>query len=591
MRIQIVTGYKEMFGEPRPSIDNLLENIPSSGIIAFFAAINNLLSLKGDSENSQLAILRGFSRSFSQEDRNYIAERLASIKAVQGSIALFSPHYVVAFICRELINYRDFKQVEISETEELDVLKSYMVFVDELEEENGREMDKIFAAAQEDKNKSLRNVLWPHLIKQFEFLVEPDMIFEIVKGLSFLKFLQESEYYNKYLCAFLKKVECPDPLTYIGRLFHLIQQNQNLSNGIDVIQFSLRFTMPPDEPVLKELILDLNKIKEKKAKLKDYIFLKERPLIKFREGEYVVSHWPYIYSNLYRGFVFAFYNNSGIATVEERLDSYLGAIGDRFMENVLFRSIMHCCFKKRGNVVLSPNKAQHINPDLYYREGNTIYLFEFKDALLRADLIHSNSYEEISNELRKKMAIKKTGAKTKNKGIYQLLEVIGHLTVQKQLLEFDKTIELNRLKQRNIIIYPIIVHSNSYFDMPGVNKYLSELFDEDLPQQGFKDIKPLTVINLQYFFQNLLSFKDGKLKLKNELDAYQHELVRLSKKAKRTDDVNDIGGTMPSFYEYTNSKERLSAVYKRGNFVKTIFDCLNIDLSSLSAYNEVDNRS
>jgi hypothetical protein len=143
-------------------------------------------------------------------------------------------------------------------------------------------------------------------------------------------------------------------------------------------------------------------------------------------------------------------------------------------------------------------------PDAYYRKNKTVIMVEYKDYIFKESIINCRDYGEIKSYIDEKFV---EGRKGKPKGITQLKNQIDLLYNQKY--SFDK--EVNELfsKGKSITIYPVIAYSDFMFSIPGVNKYLNELFQAQMTTTYENAvIKPVTLLNIEILFDFCLRQSD-----------------------------------------------------------------------------------
>lgn len=205
---------------------------------------------------------------------------------------------------------------------------------------------------------------------------------------------------------------------------------------------------------------------------------------------------------------------------------------------------------------------------------------EFKDYTLGSNIIQSGSYETIKEELDKKFVsevITKSGkTKIKEKGISQLARHIEKLESDESLFwKIDAQAKLQKLKLRNMNIYPIIIQTSIYFDFPGVNDYLDKIIQDRLNpiRAKFKRIIALTMIEFRYFQERLLLFADSKLELADELEHYHKELLKRRKRANRTQDISDNFAAMDPFGHIHSPAFKRWCGYRRADLREAIESC------------------
>ena len=193
-------------------------------------------------------------------------------------------------------------------------------------------------------------------------------------------------------------------------------------------------------------------------------------------------------------------------------------IGNDFSERVLFYTVMQNCFEGYGEVSLTGDQLKQLlkkaEPDYYIRKGSEIFLFEFKDILLSAEVKYADSIEKVKKGLLEKLEIDSKGQR---KGISQLLNSIKEIRNGKYA---EKAVDLSLAAET--VIFPIIVHTDISLEAYGVNYFLNQRMHELAHKENVSvdNIQNLTLINLDNLLLLQDHFKSGKLELADCLKSY-----------------------------------------------------------------------
>jgi hypothetical protein len=158
-------------------------------------------------------------------------------------------------------------------------------------------------------------------------------------------------------------------------------------------------------------------------------------------------------------------------------------------------------------------------PDYYIRDGRKVFLFEFKDIQLRADIKTSANAELIREELSEKLVESTKGrAKPQPKAVRQLLNSLVKIC--------DGTytrLGVDDIDPAQVMIYPILVHTDSALETEGVNYFLKEKLNELMAAESLPKyrIKDLVMVNIDM----LLSIQDLYYKKKISLANCINEFV------------------------------------------------------------------
>lgn len=561
MNVILVVEYKHLFEGNRPNPKELLSDIPSSHIIGIMAMINDVLTLRTNSLETQAYLMYNLAQDFPEDIRDKILGK-AGIK-LKENYEIFNFPFTVEMINRELINFKeDISEFSASSVDTLSIFKAYLSIVEEMNDRDVLIQNKAIEDAKRGGDNIIK-LMWPHLMRQYQFTNRPDPRYEINRGAAFLSYLESHPQFGSYAKEYFKSKNCSNYQDYFLALLSLILPHLHRKPSPNLSDYFYRITLQEPEPILDSLVIDPAEVKHNEKKQLDYLGLKEKPIFQFQSNNYIIPYWDFFYNALFTGFVFSFYFNSGIKREYENLKNitdkngfgkFKGIIGKEFSEGVLFKNTLKKCFSRKHESLLFFNDNDEFNPDCYYRQGSNIFIIEFKDYMLNSEIIQSGSYEIIKNEIDKKFVsetIEKNGKKkTKEKGILQLARNIEKLVKDEGLFwQIDSQAKNKKLKLRNMTIYPIIVQTNIYFDFPGVNDYLDRIINSrlNIKKPKFKRIATFTMIDFRYFEQCLFLFSDGRLKFVDELEHYQNEMLKRRKKANYTRNVDDNFNAMIPF--------------------------------------------
>jgi hypothetical protein len=136
----------------------------------------------------------------------------------------------------------------------------------------------------------------------------------------------------------------------------------------------------------------------------DYILLRQFPLFKSGLYTYTFLHMDFFVDKLYQGFLFDFVrvlNKCGYTSF--KYPQLKTDLGNRFSEINLFYIVMEKCFQSYGNCVKTGIELKVLldkgEPDYFIRKTDEIFLFEFKDATLNANVKYSGNVSTIKNTL------------------------------------------------------------------------------------------------------------------------------------------------------------------------------------------------
>jgi hypothetical protein len=130
--------------------------------------------------------------------------------------------------------------------------------------------------------------------------------------------------------------------------------------------------------------------------------------------------------------------------------------------------------------------------------------------------------------------------------------------------------------REKLTIQPILIITDDMFNIPGINKYINDVFMEQIkginPQ--FNHICNLVIMDFDFLFNNLNHLKDKTINLQSVLSNYSDYIKGREKqiKARRIRDV-DFEKSFISFNEYIG--ERLK-IKKHNKFPETLFKIFDL---------------
>ncbi|OCK50079.1 hypothetical protein BA768_20580 [Chryseobacterium sp. CBo1] len=222
---------------------------------------------------------------------------------------------------------------------------------------------------------------------------------------------------------------------------------------------------------------------------KDKIELKYYPLLKDSENDngYFVLNKAYLFLNFYHKIkykVFQFLTEE--YKVFNSYNDFSSEYAEKGSEEILFRNLIQLSLKNKYYEIIFNEKDKSLI-DCIIINNKHIFLFEFKDyeSINKLDAIYD--YKEVEKIIEKNFVEKK--------GISQLISMINKL---KSNSEFNEIIDRKNIKPNIIEIYPVLVVSNSFYNVPSLEHYLSLKMMEKLSvlDLGIKKVHNLAMIDL-----------------------------------------------------------------------------------------------
>jgi hypothetical protein len=246
---------------------------------------------------------------------------------------------------------------------------------------------------------------------------------------------------------------------------------------------------------------------------KDYKPLRQYPLFKSEKNTYVFMDFGFFVDKFYQGFLFDFASQTNVPYGNLKTD-----MANSFSEHILFYTVMNKCYGRYGTLRLTGEEIKEKigsgEPDYYIRKESRIFLFEFKDLALSADIKYASNPETIKQGLFAKLERNTEG---KGKGITQLLRTAKNVSQG----VYAKC-QVDSISCVSVTFYPIIVHTDIALESCGVNYFLNQRMLELIDELGLRDlaIKDLILINIDTLIQLQDHFDDGKLDLEDCLNEF-----------------------------------------------------------------------
>lgn len=497
MNVSTVLGYKDIFPDQQDIYEILMADLDSESAIRVCSALNNELNGTGGMRGNQGAILRDIAKRFSKEqildwDTRYTAY-LTQFPS-EAEPVLFNNRSFLDMVIKELgRNHSPIENAEAKPITEYNFLKAYMLVADE----NAVIDNAIIDHAKIEKSDPmfLMKIVWSLTVTKFEYLEKSSQIFETVKTMCFMTFLLNSEY-RSFLNEYLKKLAVPSPGAYLAAFGLLIKSINNFDPNARLLK-RLNYIKPDlnaDQTLLQKLSINLKN--QPSFKLSD---IKKSPLCYASDREaYIVIDYNFLTKKMYRGAFFEICHTTSLTKDKSKKEknniynTYCSKVSDS-LEHTLFKPVMQQLFLKETPVKVHFDDQTPNVPDCYCRIGNIIFLFEYKAYTFPEEHILKPDFEKFISYLEERFVRSDTESP---KGISQLYTQIQLICDNK--FEFDKEAYEIYLTQ-GLHIFPILVHSDFNYTMPGINRYLHERFAELLSKASPDNLRiaPLAMINLE----------------------------------------------------------------------------------------------
>lgn len=509
MRSSTVAGYKDLFPNGGKGYESFVEALPSDVIICVLIALNNELTSDEETFNLQKRIFQALSKRFTYKQKSELTKAINQfIVKTKGEYSgyIFGRRYLIATIIKELNNYRQCPGYIDNPIDEYNLFKAYLIGVDEvnLRDHSFINFKKLDKADPLTKYK----LLWLPLLNQWEWNERVNIIFETFKLLCFLKYVKVK--YKDYLKVYLNGLDFKSIEQLLGS-FNQVNKSTYVDDKNAMLR-KLAYIAPQADVVQTHLLQQtINKrIGESEITISD---IRKFPLY-YKDGRgYMIIDSSTYHKKNYRGPFFELRLNTNLKD-KENFNTYSTNISDE-LEKTCLSPILTLLANAKADVLHFDDNTISV-PDGYIRIGNSIFLFEYKAYFFPETLTNNPEFGAIKKYIDERFVKSDKG---KDKGITQLKNQIE--IINSKGFDFDMGVNENN---NEINIYPILVHQDFQFSMPGINHYLNELFMESLKTINTPFlIQPVLLVNLEVLLDMAICSKDCSYLQKAAQD--YHEFV------------------------------------------------------------------
>lgn len=240
----------------------------------------------------------------------------------------------------------------------------------------------------------------------------------------------------------------------------------------------------------------------------DYRTFRSRPLVRIKEGQYLIYSLHLLLERLYSSLFF---------DIKDGFNNAFSFYNKEFVERRLFQLAGLAALSKYTSFFLpSRVDVETLNtpieekgqPDFYVREDYNIILFECKAIRIKGEVKDKSDITELLDLLKEKLyqSTKNTDKSRKNKkkpedlGVKQLVNQMKLIDIDD--FEFDKNIP------DEVAYYPVLVLEDTHLVIPGIssiiNSWYKDLIDKELPDQMCHPIVVMS-INTLIRYQQIFS--------------------------------------------------------------------------------------
>lgn len=545
LKLVIALSWKDIFPErvEKRDVIDFLTGIDPDTLLLTICAINQSFASKESFEIKFLNTLSDFEQRKYRYEIHKILNSITmeiSNSDYRDSKCIFNVKANSLLIKKIVENYNYLKEKTTSVFELFPFIQAYLIFNEEVFPKN-KFMDDI-----PDKYfKSLAQFIISSKTIDFDFVYHQLFIF--VRLRSLFEYLCRN--YEGFLQNFEKKYQINGLDKYIFDQLSLL----NYLNDKNYIGFDLKNT---SEIQIREYCEELcinslfNRGKKNNIELKYY------PLLKDSENNngYFVLNKAYFFLNFYHKIKFqAFQFLKDEYKVFNTYNDFSSEYAEKGGEEILFRNLIKLSLKHKYYKIIFNDKDKSLLDCIIFNNRH-IFLFEFKDyeSINKLDSIYN--YEEVENIIGENFVEKK--------GVAQLISMMNKL---KNNVDFNDIIVKNNIKLHNVEICPILVVSNSFYNIPALEHYLGLKMMEkvNLSDLGFKKIHNLAMLDLNSLVE--LTYYNNQFDLVKCLKEYALKKKKFNEKVPLPN--------YPSFRECFIKSD----VVKNGDFITQFLKLTNFE--------------
>lgn len=511
-----VAGYKDLFPKGTKKYEDFVTGIPSDIVIRTFIAINQELDVIDDKIENQRRLFRLVTSRFSKKQKKEISDAFHRFipKTQKGfSGIVFGRRYILEFLLKELNHYRTVDLYEDRPLDEYNLFKAYLTVVDEV---NKRDHSFIqFRKLDKDDPNHRYKLLWLPILNQWEWNEKTNIIFEIFKVLCFFKYTKA--HYHSYLKEYLNQFG----FNSIGQLLASFDQVNKATQSDDKEALMRKLVyIKPAEGANTKLLDEQSINKSIGNNILTISDIRKNPLYKANQRGYmIIDNNTYLKKN-YRGPFFEMRAMTSLAEVKD-FNTYSIEISDS-LEKTCLKTIITLLSKSDTDVLHFDDGTKSV-PDAYLRIGHKVFLFEYKAYFFPERLTNEPNFDELKQHIDLKFV---KGDKKKKKGISQLQEQI-EIIKNRGGFAFDRDIDT---AFKDLEIFPIIVHQDFQFGIPGVNDYLNNIFRGNIDGLNLEKIHDIILIDLGILLDLVIT--DKNISYLEELIEKYHEMTDQAKTGK-----------------------------------------------------------
>ncbi len=254
------------------------------------------------------------------------------------------------------------------------IFRLYLLVNTEIEERQNKVFEKYFVKNNlPEKEIKLHLFLGLSHVEMFKPIM--NLFFcQVLKLIIFEKWLRMKPEFDNLIKSYQKSIKVENWYNYFNDVFQI--NNLTINNII----FELK-----DQSVLKPLLDYYSDESDKDSvSWNEFLNIKRKPLYKLDKSKYLVLDNRSVIEKMFNGV----YHDLVKLSIEEGFKNYHQMYSKEFAEEYLFCNVLENTFGKHyikyseKEILLKQKRNDLALPDYYVRNGNKIFLFEFKNSFI-----------------------------------------------------------------------------------------------------------------------------------------------------------------------------------------------------------------
>lgn len=501
-------SYSQLYKDKKNTIEKLVKDLPTCESVVWLSfLVHQKITLTV--QQAEIHIMAPLLYQFNSELQHKI---LSFIGGRSFPTDQFFDLQSLLKMIEYLLQHHNSYRRELNRDDKSNLFKAYLIICDDyLVQKEEVNQDGTYSA------DDMLKFYMPFELRMNTVLSIKFSLIELIKSKLFLvDFASNDQRFSSYIDAYIRGKHCESASKYILMLFSLSTELICNKNKTNVIKIDLSDSVTMCSFLDNFCINVPDNI--------DYVNIQEKPLYKVDNNTYCFLYIKFFVNKFFHSLLFDLakeLENQGLIGTK-KTPAYVQIkqlVGQKFTEQYLFYKVIDRILadkryeKKTGEDM---TKISDGLPDFYANKGQRVFLFEFKDIQLNRKVVKSGDYDTIIKAVENELVENEKG---RPKGITQLAN-----DIDKHLSDI---VGKERVSEK-LQVYPILVYSDSSFDIEGFNYYLNNRFHEIIRNRNIPSnihVKDVLMVNIDTLIMFEKAFADKKLKfdvLINEYISYKN---------------------------------------------------------------------